>query len=85
MVITDVYDLAQSPGEVTLSLITPCAVDLSEPGEIVLSEAEFNGDYRTDRARSTTTPASSQPHPRSSPSPTNAWAASGANRWCGSC
>ncbi len=47
VIITDAFELSQSPGEIVLSLITPCAVDLSRPGEIVLSEAEFNGGYRT--------------------------------------
>ena len=47
VIITDAFELSQSPGEIVLSLITPCAVDLSQPGEIVLSEAEFNGGYRT--------------------------------------
>ncbi len=47
VVITDAYALSEAPGEIVLSLITPCGVDLSRPGKIVLSEAEFNGGYRT--------------------------------------
>jgi hypothetical protein len=47
VVISDDYELSHSSDEIVLSLITPCAVDLSTSGKIILSEAEFNGGYLT--------------------------------------
>lgn len=39
LLVTDAYELAAKPSELTLSLITPCQVDASQPGRLVLSPA----------------------------------------------
>ena len=37
--LTDSYELEQSPSSLMLSLMTPCQIDLSTPGSILLTEA----------------------------------------------
>ena len=39
VVVTDRYELGRPAGEITMSLLTPCQVDLSVPGQIALTEA----------------------------------------------
>ncbi|MBN1642140.1 MAG: heparinase II/III family protein [Anaerolineae bacterium] len=48
--IADAYRLGAPAGEITLSLITPCQVDMSTRGQIVLSEAPLPGGRRTGEA-----------------------------------
>ncbi len=47
------YALAQAVGEITLSFLTPCAVDLSQPGQIVLGKAALPGKRSSGAARLT--------------------------------
>jgi hypothetical protein len=42
----DSYALSEPASEIVLSLLTPCAVDTTTPGRIVLSEAGLPGDRR---------------------------------------
>ena len=49
--ITDTYDLEAPVGEITLSVVTPCTVDVSTPGTIKLSEAELPDGRTTGVAR----------------------------------
>ncbi len=43
--VTDTYRLSKAPGEITVSFLTPCNVDISDPGTIRLSKRNF-GDGR---------------------------------------
>ena len=51
--ITDTYDLKAPVAEITLSVITPCAVDAGIPGTIALSEAELPAGRATGAAQLT--------------------------------
>jgi hypothetical protein len=42
--IEDAYELAEKPAELTLSLMTPCQVDASQAGKVVLSPAALAGE-----------------------------------------
>ncbi|HRW09435.1 MAG TPA: heparinase II/III family protein [Caldilineaceae bacterium] len=44
VVITDDYALAEAPGEITLSIVTPAAVDLRNSGEILFVERPILGE-----------------------------------------
>lgn len=48
--IVDAYDLNAPVGEITLSLLTPCKVDLNAPGRILLSEAPLPDGRATGEA-----------------------------------
>ena len=37
--LTDIYEFIKTPSSLTLSLMTPCNIDLSTPGSVLLSEA----------------------------------------------
>jgi len=37
--LTDIYEFIKAPSSLTLSLMTPCNIDLSTPGSVLLSEA----------------------------------------------
>ena len=43
--LADSYDLAAAPRELTLSLMTPCQVDASKAGTLVLSETALVGEH----------------------------------------
>ncbi|MBL7200412.1 MAG: heparinase II/III family protein [Anaerolineae bacterium] len=51
--IRDAYDLHEPVGEITLSLMTPCEVDLGTPGEVLLSEAPILDERRSGAGRIT--------------------------------
>jgi hypothetical protein len=57
IVLEDAYQLAETPRELTLSLMTPCRVDLSQPGQIALSPAPLAGDMVAGQAQLSYDPA----------------------------